>query len=160
MRRLNLSRKPAWLTIDPDPEAELRMLVLPLRRVDLLRMIGPMADMLINANPTTKGEAVRGALSLCEMAVTLALELVQEWTVVDTDTGERLPVTREVAEALFDDLGLAARFVEAVTAGMAREAEALESEKNDSAPSPNGFTAAADDTANPATAPVPSVPRG
>jgi hypothetical protein len=153
MKRLNLSRKAAWVEID----AELRVLLRPLRRAEYMRIVDQVYARRGEAESDPQRAAIQATLSGRDLAAALALAVVEDWSVVDAETGEPLPVTEPVVDALFDDFDLAADFVRRVASDFSKDA-ALDAEKNGSALSPNGSTAGATDTAKPASDPVRSVP--
>lgn len=152
MKRLSLSRGPRWVEIDH----ELSVLLRPMLRVELLALLAE-DPATIPADGDLRAAAA-GAKAGVAAAVRLALAAVEDWTVADTETGERLPVSEPVARALFDDLALAGLFAERVTAEILGPADAVAAEGNGSAPLPNGSSAGAPTTAPTVPAPAPSAP--
>lgn len=151
MKRLTLRREPIRIEID----AELSVSLRPLRHVEIVRALAAVPQAPRAVGLDQRGEQMVAVADMVPVAVALAMAAVDDWTVSDADTGERLPVTEDVAGAMFgDDLALASVFVQRVLDALTPPAEALEREKNASAPLPNGSTAGATNTAEHATDPV------
>ena len=141
MIRLNLKREPRWL--DLGHGVRLR--------------VGPLTTALMAAarsDPAVTGlpEGASNETIAVAMAKALARLVVLDWQGVGDNAGNPVPVTPEGIEALLDILPLFEAFqLRYVATGLL-----LEAEKNASAPSPNGTSAGATATADPAAAPVPS----
>ena len=141
MIRLNLSREPSWLDLGHD----VRLHVAPLTTS---LMAAARSDPAVAALP----EGASAETVSVTMAKALARLAVLEWEGVGDGAGEPVPVTPEGIDALLDILPLFEAFqLRYVSKGLL-----LEEEKNVSAPLPNGTSAGATSTADPAAAVVPS----
>jgi len=142
MIRLDLSREPRWL--DLGHGVRLR--------------VGPLTTSLMAAarsDPTVTSlpEDASNETIAVTMAKALARLVVLEWDGVGDAEGEPVPVTPEGIDALLDILPIFEAFqLRYVSKGLL-----LEAEKNGSAPSPNGISAGATNTADPAAAPAANV---
>ncbi|MGX0879436.1 hypothetical protein ACSSV4_004145 [Roseovarius sp. MBR-154] len=143
MIRLNLTATPEWLPLAPG----LRLLVAPLTTA---LMVSARADLAVEALPQ---DASQEDLALA-MAKAVARRAVLDWEGVGDDTGNILPVSPEGIDALLEIWPVFEAFqTQYVARGLI-----LDAEKNVSAPSPSGPSAAAKDTARPATDPAPTAP--
>jgi hypothetical protein len=128
MIRLNLTATPQWLTLAPD----LRLLVSPLTTA---LMVSARADMSIEALPET---ATTEELALA-MAKAVARRAILEWEGVGDENGSVVAVTPEGIDALLEIWPVFEAFqTQYVANGLI-----LDAEKNVSAPSPSGPSAAA-----------------
>ena len=135
MIRLNLTATPQWLTIAPG----LRLLVGPLTTA---LMVSARADMAIEILPET---ATTEELALA-MAKAVARRAILEWEGVGDEDGNAVAVTPEGIDALVEIWPI----FEAFQTGYVAKGLILDAEKNVSAPSPSGPSAAAKDIAPPA----------
>jgi hypothetical protein len=135
MIRLNLSVKPEWLDLAPG----LRLLVGPLTTA---LMVSARADPAIDALPEG---ATQEALALA-MAKAVARRAVLDWEGVGDEAGNLLSVTHESIDALLEIWPV----FEAFQTRYVARGLILDAEKNVSAPSPTGPSAAATGTARPA----------
>jgi hypothetical protein len=135
MIRLDLSREPRWLDLGHD--VRLR--------------VGPLTTSLMAAarsDPTVTSlpESASNETIAVTMAKVLARLVVLEWEGVGDVAGEPVAVTPEGIDALLDILPLFEAFqLRYVSKGLL-----LEEEKNACAPSANGTSAGATNTADPA----------
>ena len=135
MIRLNLTATPQWL----DLSTGLRLLVGPLTTA---LMVSARADPAIEALPDG---ASQEELALA-MAKSVARRAVLDWEGVGDDAGNIVPVTPEGIDALLEIWPVFEAFqTQYVARGLI-----LDAEKNVSAPSPTGPSAAATGTARPA----------
>jgi hypothetical protein len=135
MIRLNLTATPQWLDLAPG----LRLLVGPLTTA---LMVSARADPAIEALPDG---ASQEELALA-MAKAVARRAVLDWEGVGDDAGNIVPVTPEGIDALLEIWPVFEAFqTQYVARGLI-----LDAEKNVSAPSPSGPSAAAAATARPA----------
>jgi hypothetical protein len=144
MIRLNLTTTPEWLTFSPS----LRLLVAP---VTTALMVSARADAAIEDLPEG---ASQEDLALT-MAKALARRAVLDWEGVGDDAGNPLPVTPDGIDALLE---LWPVFEDLQTQYVARSL-ILNAEKNVSAPSPTGPSAAATGTALPARGAARTAPQ-
>jgi len=134
MIRLNLTATPQWLELAPD----LRLLVAPLTTA---LMVSARADPAIEAIPEG---ATQEELALA-MAKAVARRAVLDWEGVGDDTDNIVPVSPEGIDALLEIWPVFEAFqTQYVARGLI-----LDAEKNVSAPSPSGPSAAAIGTAPP-----------
>ena len=138
MLRLNLTRDPKWI----DLGYGVRVLTLPLTSAVLISLRGDVA--------LQDAESLAPAEQALRFAKAVASRVITEWEGVGDDMGDPLPVTAEAASALMDVFPLYRAFEANYIGSWLR----LESEKNVSAPSPNGTSAGALDTAAPAAGAV------
>lgn len=132
MIRLNLTATPTWLTLAPG----LRLHVAPLTTA---LMVSARADPAIDAMPEG---ASQEELALA-MAKAVARRAVLDWAGVGDDAGNVVPVSPEGIDALLEIWPVFEAFqTQYVARGLI-----LDAEKNVSAPSPNGPSAAAIATA-------------
>jgi len=135
MIRLNLTATPQWLDLAPG----LRLLVGPLTTA---LMVSARADPAIEALPEG---ASQEDLALA-MAKAVARRAVLDWEGVGYDAGNIVPVTPQGIDALLEIWPVFEAFqTQYVARGLI-----LDAEKNVSAPSPSGPSAAATGTARPA----------
>ena len=135
MIRLNLSTDPRWIDLLPG----LRLVVWPVTTAIMAAARADAAlDDLDDASP-------REMLAVA-MAQAVARRIVVDWTGVGDDDGNPLPVTPDGIDALLNIWPVFEAFQEKVLGPYL----VLDAEKNASAPSPNGTSAAATDIANPA----------
>jgi len=135
MIRLNLTATPQWLDLAPG----LRLLVGPLTTALL---VSARADLAIEAFADT---ATQEELALA-MAKAVAHRAVLDWEGVGDDAGNIVPVTPQGIGALLEIWPVFEAFqTQYVARGLI-----LDAEKNVSAPSPSGPSAAATGTARPA----------
>ena len=144
MIRLNLTAKPAWLTLAPG----LRLQVAPLTTA---LMVSARADPAIEALPEG---ATQEALALA-MAKAVARRAVLDWEGVGDDAGNIVPVTPEGVDALLEIWPV----FEAVQTQYVAKGLILDAEKNVSAPLPNGPSAGATATARPAQGVAQTAPQ-
>ena len=144
MIRLNLTATPQWLDLAPG----LRLLVGPLTTA---LMVSARADMVIESLPET---ATTEELALA-MAKAVARRAILDWEGVGDDEGNIVPVTPEGIDALLEIWPV----FEAFQTGYVAKGLILDAEKNVSAPSPNGPSVGATDTARPARTPAPTAPQ-
>jgi len=143
MIRLDLSREPRWLDLGHGVRLH----------------VGPLTTSLMAAarsdpSVTTLPEGASNETIAVAMAKALARLVVLDWEGVGDEAGEPVPVTPDGIDALLDILPLFEAFqLRYVSKGLL-----LEQEKNASAPSPNGTSAAATGTADPVPASAPSAP--
>ena len=143
MIRLDLSREPRWLDLGHGVRLHVGPLTTSL-------MAAARSDPSVTALP----EGASNETIAVAMAKALAQLAVLDWEGVGDADGTPLPVTPEGIEALLDILPLFEAFqLRYVAKGLL-----LEQEKNASAPSPNGTSAAATGTADPVPASAPSAP--
>jgi hypothetical protein len=141
MIRLDLSREPRWLDLGHG----VRLRVGPLTTA---LMAAARSDPTVTSLP----EGASNETIAVAMAKALARLVVEDWEGVGDVDGNLVPVTPEGIEALLDILPIFEAFqLRYVSKGLL-----LESEKNVSAPLPNGTSAGATSTADPAVAPAPS----
>ena len=139
MIRLDLSREPRWL----DLGYGVRLHVGPLTTA---LMAAARSDPSVTALPE---EASNETIAVA-MAKALARLVVLDWEGVGDADGAPVPVTPEGIDALLDVLPIFEAFqLRYVSKGLL-----LEAEKNGSAPSPNGISAGATGTADPAREPA------
>jgi hypothetical protein len=131
MLRLNLSRDPKWVDLGHG----VRVLALPLTSAILLSLRGD-ASLEGGENRSPVEQALI-------FAKAVASRVIVEWECVGDEDGNVLAVTPEAASALMDVFPLYRAFESNYIVPWLR----LESEKNVSAPSPNGTSAGALDTA-------------
>jgi hypothetical protein len=143
MIRLNLSSAPQWLDLGHG----VRVLALPLTSAVLLSLRGDLA--------LEDAELLSPAEQALRFAKAVASRVVTEWEGVGDEDGKELPVSPAAAAALMDVFPLYRAFETTYVAPWLR----LESEKNVFAPSPNGTTARAQDTARPAGKGVRTAPQ-
>ena len=134
MIRLNLTATPQWLDLAPG----LRLLVGPLTTA---LMVSARADMAIEALPET---ATTEELALA-MAKAVARRAILEWEGVGDADGNVVAVTPEGIDALLEIWPV----FETFQTGYVAKGLILDAEKNASAPSPSGPSAAATDIAPP-----------
>ena len=135
MIRLDLSREPRWLDLGHD----VRLRVAPLTT-------SLMAAARSDPSVTSLPEGASNEIIAVTMAKALARLVVLDWEGVGDAAGEPVPVTPEGIDALLDILPLFEAFqLRYVAKGLL-----LEEEKNASAPSADGTSAAATGTADPA----------
>lgn len=139
---LNLSRAPEWI----DVIGGVRLQVAPLTsavmlavRSDLAQLDGAKLD-------------VHGRHAAFVQAV--ARHTILDWEGVAGPEGGPMPVTPDAVDALLD----LNRIFDAFSAKVVEPYLLVQSEKNASAPSPNGTSAAAETTAAPAKASARSAP--
>jgi hypothetical protein len=143
MIRLDLSREPRWLDLGHG----VRLRVAPLTTA---LMAAARSDPAVTDLP----EGASNETIAVAMAKALAKLVVLEWEGVGDTEGNTVSVTPEGIDALLDILPLFEAFqLRYVSKGLL-----LEQEKNASALSPNGNSAAATDTAAPALASAASAP--
>ena len=143
MIRLDLSRKPRWLDLGHDVGLRVAPLTTSL-----------MAAARSDASVTGLAEGASNETIAVTMAKALARLVVLEWEGVGDAAGEPVPVTPQGIDALLDILPLFEAFqLRYVSKGLL-----LEEEKNGSALSANGTSAAATSTADPVAVPAPSAP--
>jgi hypothetical protein len=143
MIRLDLSREPRWLDLGHGVRLRVGPLTTSL-------MAAARSDPAVTALPDgASNETIAVA-----MAKALARLVVLDWEGVGDADGNPVPVTPDGIEALLDILPLFEAFqLRYVSKGLL-----LEEEKNASALSPTGTSAAASSTADPAPASAPSAP--
>ena len=135
MIRLNMTATPQWLALAPG----LRLLVAPLTTA---LMVSARADPAIEAMPEG---ATQEGLALA-MAKAVARRAVLDWECVGDDAGNIVTVTPEGIDALLEIWPVFEAFqTQYVARGLI-----LDAEKNVSALSPTGPSAAATATARPA----------
>lgn len=144
MIRLNLTATPEWLDLAPG----LRLQVAPLTTA---LMVSARADATIEA---LSEDASQEDLALA-MAKSVARRAVLDWEGVGDDAGNIIPVSPEGIDALLEIWPV----FEAFQTSYVARGLILDAEKNVSAPSPSGPSAAARDTARPATVPAPTAPQ-
>ena len=143
MIRLNLSREPIWLDLGHDVRVRVAPLTTSL-------MAAARSDPAVAALP----EGASNETIAVTMAKALARLVVLEWEGVGDAEGNPVPVTPEGIDALLDILPIFEAFqLRYVSKGLL-----LESEKNASAPLPNGISAGAPSIADPAAALAANVP--
>ena len=140
MIRLDLSSAPKWLDLAPG----LRLQVLP---VTTAIMVAARNDPEVEALP----EAASKEEQALVMAKAVARRVVTGWEGVGDADGEPLPVTPEGIDALMDIWPIFEAFQRDCLAPHLM----LDQEKNASAPSPNGTSAAATDICLLYTSPSP-----
>ena len=144
MIRLNLSTEPRWFDLLPG----LRIKAAP---VTTAIMAAARADVV--------GEDIGPDAAKEELAVVMAQavagRVVTEWEGVGDEDGDPLPITPEGIHALLNVWPVFEAFQSQVLAPHL----VLDSEKNGFAPSPNGTSAAATDTAKPAQGRAPTAPQ-
>jgi len=140
MLRLNLSRDPKWI----DLGFGVRVLTLPLTSAVLISLRGDVA--------LQDAESLAPAEQALRFAKAVASRVIAEWEGVGDEDGKELAVTPEAAAALMDIFPLYRAFEASYIGPWLR----LESEKNASAPLPNGTSAGAQDIAAPAASAVPT----
>lgn len=131
MIRLDLSSEPRWLDLGHG----VRVLALPLTSAILLSLRG---DPALEA-----AESRIAAEQALLFAKAVAARVIIEWDGVGDAEGIPLPVTPAAASALMDLFPLYRAFEAKFIVSWLT----MESEKNVSAPSPNGISAGAPDTA-------------
>jgi hypothetical protein len=143
MIRLDLSREPRWLDLGHGARLRVGPLTTSL-------MAAARSDPVVISLP----EGASNETIAVAMAKALARLVVLDWEGVGDEAGEPVPVTPEGIDALLDILPLFEAFqLRYVSKGLL-----LEQEKNGSAPSPNGTSAGAICTADPAPASAASAP--
>ena len=145
MIRLDLSTEPKWL----DLGSGLRLLVLP---VTTATMVAARNDPAVEALPT---DASQEAMALV-MAKAVARRVVTDWEGVGDAGGKPVPVTPEGIDALLDIWPVFETFQTRCLAPHLM----LDAEKNASSPLPNGTSAGAMPTAQPAKARAKTARRG
>ena len=135
MIRLNLSTDPRWVDLLPG----LRLVVWP---VTTAIMAAARADAALN---DLDDDSPREMLAVA-MAQAVARRIVVDWTGVGDDDGNPVPVTPDGIDALLNIWPVFEAFQEKVLGPYL----VLDAEKNASAPSPNGTSAAATDIVPPA----------
>ena len=136
MLRLNLTATPEWLTLAPG----LRLQLAPLSTAIMLSARADIAAADLPADASIDDLAVIGAKAIARRAVL-------DWEGVGDADGNPVQVTPEGIDALLEIWPVFEAFqVQYVSKGML-----LEQEKNVSAPSPTGTSAAAQTTAKPAS---------
>jgi len=130
--RLNLTATPEWLKLAPG----LRLLVGPLTTA---LMVSARADPAIEELPDG---AAQEELALA-MAKAVARRAVLDWEGVGDDAGNAVAVSPEGIDALLEIWPV----FEAFQTSYVARGLILDAEKNVSAPSPNGLSAGASDTA-------------
>ena len=135
MIRLNLSTDPRWVDLLPG----LRLVVWP---VTTAIMAAARADAALN---DLDDDSPREMLAVA-MAQAVARRIVVDWTGVGDDDGNPVPVTPDGIDALLNIWPVFEAFQEKVLGPYL----VLDAEKNASAPSPNGISAAATDIVPPA----------
>lgn len=135
MIRLNLSTEPVWMDLLPG-------LRLRVAQVTTAVMASARADASLD---DLDSEAPKEVLAVA-MAQAVARRVVMEWEGVGDDDGNALPVTPDGIDALLNVWPV----FEAFQSKVLGPHLVLDSEKNGSAPSLNGISAGATDTANPA----------
>ena len=140
MIRLNLSHDPKWI----DLGYGVRVLVLPLTSAVLISLRDDIS--------LADAETLAPAEQALRFAKAVASRVITAWKGVGDAVGQELPVTPEAAAALMDIFPLYRAFEASYIGPWLR----LESEKNVSAPSPNGTSAGAPDIAGPAASAVPT----
>ena len=144
MIRLNLTAAPQWLDLAPG----LRLLVGPLTTA---LMVSARADPAIEA---LSENATQEELALA-MAKAVARRAVLDWEGVGDDAGNLLPVTPEGIGVLMELWPIFEAFqTQYVARGLI-----LDAEKNVSAPSPSGPSAAATGIAPPVRGAAPTAPQ-
>jgi len=145
MLRLNLTATPEWLTLAPG----LRLQLAPLSTAVMLSARADIAAADLPADASIDDLAVIGAKAIARRAVL-------DWEGVGDADGNPVQVTPEGIDALLEIWPVFEAFqVQYVSKGML-----LEQEKNGSAPSPTGTSAAAQTTAKPAKARAKPARRG
>jgi hypothetical protein len=143
MIRLNLTASPEWLELAPG----LRLLVAPLTTA---LMVSARVDPAIEFLPEV---ASQEELALA-MAKAVARRAVLDWEGVGDTMGTVVHVTPEGIDALLEIWPIFEAFqTQYVARGLI-----LDAEKNVSAPSPSGPSAAATGTAPPVKEPAPTAP--
>ena len=141
MIRLNLTAAPEWLELAPG----LRLKVAPLTTA---LMVSARADATLEALPE---DASQEQLALA-MAKAVARRAVLDWEGVGDDAGNAVPVTPDSIDALLEIWPVFEAFqTQYVARGLL-----LDAEKNASAPSPSGPSAAATTIAQPAKGAAPT----
>lgn len=144
MIRLNLSSELRWVDLLPG----LRLKVAP---VTTAVMASARSDASLDSLDL---EAPKEVLAVA-MAQAVARRVVTEWEGVGDDDGNPLPVTPEGIDALLNIWPVFEAFQRVVLGPHL----VLDAEKNVSAPSPNGISAGATDTAKPASGNAKTAPR-
>ena len=145
MIRINLSPEPQWL----DLGLGLRLQLAPLSTAVMLSARADIAAADLPADASNDDLAVIGAKAIARRAVL-------DWEGVGDADGNPVQVTPEGIDALLEIWPVFEAFqVQYVSKGML-----LEQEKNVSAPSPTGTSAAAQTTAKPAKARAKPARRG
>lgn len=143
MIRLDLSREPRWLDLGHDVRVRVGPLTTAL-------MAAARSDPAVTSLP----EGASNETIAVVMAKALARLVVEDWEGVGDADGHPVPVTHEGIDALLDILPLFEAFqLRYVSKGLL-----LESEKNGSAPLPNGISAGATSIADPVAQPAASAP--
>ena len=145
MIRLNLTSEPRWLDLDPG----LRLQVAP---VTTAIMAAARSDI---AASDMSEDLPQEALAVT-MAKAVARRVILDWQGVGDAAGNPLPVTPEGIDALLDIWPVFEAFQRDCLAPHLM----LDQEKNASAPSPTGSSAAAIPTAPPAPGSAATAPRG
>lgn len=143
MLRLNLSRDPQWIELSHG----VKVLALPLTSAVLISLRGDMS--LEDATLLTPPE------QSLRFAKAVASRVITEWTGVGDEAGKELAVTPAAAAALMDLFPLYRAFEANYLVPWLN----LESEKNASAPSPNGTLAVALDIVPLAAGDAPTAPQ-
>jgi len=145
MLRLNITATPEWLTLAPG----LRLQLAPLSTAIMLAARAEIAAADLPADASNDDLSMIGAKAI-------ARRTVLAWEGVGDDAGNPVPVSPEGIDALLEIWPVFEAFqVKYVGNGML-----LEQEKNGSAPSPTGTSAAAQTTAKPAKARAKPARRG
>ena len=140
MLRLNLSRDPQWIDLGHG----VKVMALPLTSTVLISLRGDVS---------LEGAALLSpAEQALRFAKVVASRVIIEWEGVGDERGSELPVTPAAASALLDLFPLYRAF----EASYITPWLSLESEKNVSAPSLNGTSAGALDTAPHAAGDAPT----
>ncbi len=145
MIRLNMTADARWVDLLPG----LRLVVWP---VTTTIMAAARADAALG---DLDDDSPREMLAVT-MAQAVARRIVVDWTGVGDDDGNPLPVTPDGIDALLNIWPVFEAFQEKVLGPYL----VLDSEKNASAPSPNGTSAAATDIVPPASGAAATTPRG
>lgn len=139
MIRLDPHREPRWFELLPG----VRVRVAPLTTA-----------VMMAARRDPEVQEAKGADLELAAGKALARLTVLEWEGVGDAEGEALPVTPEAVGALLDIWDVWLAWTGKVMAGFLE----MESEKNVSAPLPNGSSEGAGNTAEPAPEPAPTAP--
>ncbi len=141
MLRLDLSPEPRWF----DLGYGVRLKMVPLTTAVMLSGHKDPEVLAIRKAAAEGGDVDENAAALV-VAKVVARTVIDEWEGVGGDDGKPVPVSPEGINALLDMWSIFEAFQEKyMSTGLL-----LEQEKNVSAPSPSGSTAAAMDTAKPA----------
>jgi hypothetical protein len=137
MIRLNLSRKPRWLDLGHG----VRVFVEPLTSAVMMAARSELRDVL--PDPGSHAAKEKAAVALVRALGRIG---IRDWEGVGDADGNPMPPTPERIDALLDLPPL----YDAFERDHVGPALLLDEEKNASAPSPNGTSAGASDTAGPA----------